>query len=519
MISGGPRVFLPIAQVMSPDVDPEDDDISSYGPPPDPSLRSWRHPSELAAERAASQAAATNGSCEISGLDNVISLNTIPTSSNSGGTRRVLSLTVGAAAALAVCLGGLALQTNSSGELTSGVLATSNTEIIALDAGTGQVTPKSYPEQAIEVDAGAISSSLDSASTTMLLEVPPTAGQMAEVTTSLLSEEPADELATSGIEPVADGADAGDTSSPEGVIALYLGTDHVPLANGVIIEDLVLASASSLSGVEQVFVPTEVLQTGSEAAETNVQWIEFTVVASDLYSDIAVLTPTGAIALTPVVTTPGGPVAIPGQAVAVVGGHQYQTDEASSAGTSNTEIDASVGELVGTNQRTTTKSGYEIIGGLLTTCRNTDLLAGSALVDEEGFALGIIVNSQDQLATAIPLEIAIEIGRSLSEDGWRGGGWIGVRGQTVAEGIKIHEVNADGPSAAAGILPGDLITRVDDNPLSDLAELLHTLRTFASGDVMTVQIERTNQQTGEVETLILEVQLADKQLPEPLRDN
>lgn len=319
----------------------------------------------------------------------------------------------------------------------------------------------------------------------------------------------------------------------DGVLALFSSEAGVPLANGIVIDNLVLTSASSVGDRDQVF------------ASLDSQWVAFDVIAADPYTDIAVLQTDMDIQLTSVVTTPGGPVASPGQSVAVLGAHhevmasaaQVATADvaqstsapaepsgkaaSSEAASSDTEpgsvygitsdLMSSVGELVATDKRTTSATGFEILGAILTTCRNNGLLAGAALVDHEGYTLGIVVNSEDQLAMAIPLEVAIEIGRSLTDEGWRGGAWLGVTAHNVDRGLQIDDVALSGPAADAGLQTGDLVTGLNGQPLGDMASLLRTLRTLASGDVVSIEIERPTE-SGEIELVVIQVQLSEKEL-------
>jgi S1-C subfamily serine protease len=68
--------------------------------------------------------------------------------------------------------------------------------------------------------------------------------------------------------------------------------------------------------------------------------------------------------------------------------------------------------------------------------------------------------------------------------------YLGIRGEAISEGQSVVEVTADGPSAAAGIEPGDVITAFDGEEISLKNSLLDLLFEREPGDVVTVTVER-----------------------------
>ena len=68
--------------------------------------------------------------------------------------------------------------------------------------------------------------------------------------------------------------------------------------------------------------------------------------------------------------------------------------------------------------------------------------------------------------------------------------YLGIRGEATSEGQSVVEVTADGPSAAAGIEPGDVITAFDGQEISLKNSLLDLLFEREPGDVVTVTVER-----------------------------
>ncbi|MDF2761726.1 MAG: 2-alkenal reductase [Thermomicrobiales bacterium] len=77
--------------------------------------------------------------------------------------------------------------------------------------------------------------------------------------------------------------------------------------------------------------------------------------------------------------------------------------------------------------------------------------------------------------------------------------YLGIQGEAIAEGQSVVEVVEDGPSAAAGIEPGDVITVFDGQEISRTNSLLDLLFGREPGDVVTVTVERDGtSQTFEV---------------------
>ncbi len=472
----------------------EDDELSSYGPLPDPSSRTWRHPSEIAAELAGmSQPNATAGSqnMQVEGI-------------RSAGAWRHASrtTTIGTAAVVVVCLGGLALASVGG----RGPLADSINQPDAVLVGSGVAinTPGAGP-LVESLGARSASSGSSSAAAFSVVTTQPrliVADQPAPTNASLTS------TTTRKSDPD-DGLLAVDTGqSMRGVLPLYASPNQMPIASGLSVDGLILTSASSLGGFDQVHMP------GSTG------WITLSVVAIDPHTDVAVLEQVEhATQLSPVVTAVGGPVAQPGQLVAILSGHG-QPVLAGAEDSADIQYPASIGEVVATGERTTTRDGYEILDTLLTTCRNDDLSGGAALIDVQGHVVGLVVNSEDRLAAALPLDTAIEIGWSLMLDGWRGGAWLGVHGRTGDGGVQLLDLDPKGPAHQAGLRDNDLMTSINGQPLSDIAELLHLLRQLEPGDLIQIQVLRSDQQADQSQTnqsedskaelLLFDVALSDR---------
>ena len=68
--------------------------------------------------------------------------------------------------------------------------------------------------------------------------------------------------------------------------------------------------------------------------------------------------------------------------------------------------------------------------------------------------------------------------------------YLGIQGEATADGQSVVEVVEDGPSAAAGIEPGDVITAFDGQEITPQNSLIDLLFEHEPGDVVTVTVER-----------------------------
>src|SRR5215218_9947349 len=68
--------------------------------------------------------------------------------------------------------------------------------------------------------------------------------------------------------------------------------------------------------------------------------------------------------------------------------------------------------------------------------------------------------------------------------------YLGIQGEATSEGQSVVEVVEDGPSAAAGIEPGDVITAFDGQDITRQSSLIDLLFGHEPGDEVTVTVER-----------------------------
>lgn len=137
--------------------------------------------------------------------------------------------------------------------------------------------------------------------------------------------------------------------------------------------------------------------------------------------------------------------------------------------------------------------------------------SGGALVDVEGHLVGINTaiysggGGSLGIGFAIPGDVARDVLVAIIRDGRVSRGWIGVEasaltpefadsfGLGVKRGALITGVLQGGPANAAGIQPGDVVTRVGGRDIVDARELVDAVAAVKPGDEVTLGVQRRTQ--------------------------
>ena len=151
--------------------------------------------------------------------------------------------------------------------------------------------------------------------------------------------------------------------------------------------------------------------------------------------------------------------------------------------------------------------------------------SGGALVDAAGNLLGINTAIYSRsggnmgIGFAIPVSTARQVLEGIVKDGHITRGWIGVEPNDLSpelaetfdvktqQGVIITGVLQDGPAARAGIRPGDVIVKIANHPVTDVAQLLATVAALKPGTPVGFAIERKNQ--------LLELEVSPGVRPKP----
>lgn len=137
--------------------------------------------------------------------------------------------------------------------------------------------------------------------------------------------------------------------------------------------------------------------------------------------------------------------------------------------------------------------------------------SGGALCDGDGVVVGITTalatsdGGPDGLAFAIPIEIARAVAEELLGGGDVRHARLGIEGTDLAAteasvpgiagmgGVRVVDVQAAGPAAAAGIVAGDVVVRIGERRVAGMSDLVAVLRGYDPGDVVDVELRRAGE--------------------------
>ncbi len=151
--------------------------------------------------------------------------------------------------------------------------------------------------------------------------------------------------------------------------------------------------------------------------------------------------------------------------------------------------------------------------------------SGGPLVDVEGSVLGVNTSGFGRgMSITIPTEIAWKIAAELAKNGSIRRGYLGIRSQVVeltptaeanlkrkqASGLLIIGLEKESPAEAGGLLVGDILAGINQQPVSDHDELFNNLSGEVIGKPTHVEVLRG----GIPQTLL--VTIGERKLePEP----
>ncbi|MDD7942539.1 trypsin-like peptidase domain-containing protein [Actinomycetospora lutea] len=140
--------------------------------------------------------------------------------------------------------------------------------------------------------------------------------------------------------------------------------------------------------------------------------------------------------------------------------------------------------------------------------------SGGALVDMQGRVVGITsaiasLGGQSSggqqspsgsigLGFAIPIDQAARIGNELVTQGFATRAVLGVGVTEGPEGAVLGQVAPGGPAATAGLVQGDVVTRVDDRVIPDADSLVAAIRSQQPGAQVTLTVTSAGGQPREV---------------------
>jgi S1-C subfamily serine protease len=127
--------------------------------------------------------------------------------------------------------------------------------------------------------------------------------------------------------------------------------------------------------------------------------------------------------------------------------------------------------------------------------------SGGPLIDAEGRVIGInsAIRSESGgsvgLGFAIPIDRVTQVAQTLIRDGVMRHPDIGVTARTVVNeatsGAEVANVVSGGPAQQAGIVEGDVVTRVGDRSVASSDELIVAVQEQVIGQAVPIQVVRS----------------------------
>jgi putative serine protease PepD len=138
--------------------------------------------------------------------------------------------------------------------------------------------------------------------------------------------------------------------------------------------------------------------------------------------------------------------------------------------------------------------GGDVLPGLLETDvrMTTTTPYGGALVNSGGSVVGI--NSAALPGQAVPVTLARQVVRQIEASGQVRHGWLGVDVVDAIErpggGARVTAVAPGSPAAGAGLVPGDVVTAVGSEHVTDAGDLVASVEELSDGDPATITAVR-----------------------------
>ena len=132
--------------------------------------------------------------------------------------------------------------------------------------------------------------------------------------------------------------------------------------------------------------------------------------------------------------------------------------------------------------------------------------SGGPLLNAVGEVIGINtakIQSGEGLGFAIPINIAKPIVDEFIEKGEFSKAYMGIQGINLEEfeqssgedtglekGVFVYKIYKDSPADKAGLLGGDIITKIGENEIETMNQLIKVLYAYRPGDTETVEVVR-----------------------------
>ncbi len=136
--------------------------------------------------------------------------------------------------------------------------------------------------------------------------------------------------------------------------------------------------------------------------------------------------------------------------------------------------------------------------------------SGGPLVDAQGQLIGIntaiVGDTYRGVSFSIPSNVAKEVYQRLRTTGHYERGWLGIALAEVPDELFVGEnhrergalvtglAGSNTPAAASGLLAGDIIEQLDDQPIADMGHLMRLVGDLSAGTEVKLNVRRDHQQ-------------------------
>lgn len=277
----------------------------------------------------------------------------------------------------------------------------------------------------------------------------------------------------------------------EGPMGPTVGTAIVVRSDGHLV-----TSADAVDGAQQI---TVTFTDGQASAGT--------VVGADADDDLAVVK---------VDRTDLVPVTV-GQELALQLGER--TTVLSTADQVDGKATVAVGLVSGLGQRIDRSGGKSMHGMIQANIRLSTIETGAPLIDSAGAVVGLITRRGQDTTTSttttdgrapnsegvtVRFATAISWAKNVADDlidqGHVTQVWLGIRGGELSaaeveahgmDGARVTEVSDASPAETAGLEPGDIITTIDNGPITSMSDVIVRLRELDPGEEVPIGYQRS----------------------------
>ena len=133
--------------------------------------------------------------------------------------------------------------------------------------------------------------------------------------------------------------------------------------------------------------------------------------------------------------------------------------------------------------------------------------SGGALINSSGQVIGInsvkyVDSTVEGMGFSIPINTAMEIINDIIAGNKQGNSYLGIKGEAISkeysqiygfpEGVYVKEVTSGSPAEAAGLHPGDIISKFGDKDIESNDDLQAAIRGKNPGDTVEIVVYRAD---------------------------